>query len=71
MLLFIYLFIAYFPLIIFYKNVLIFVGFINSLLTLKNKVEILYKHVVSFIIEFLLLINLICIISPVFLVNIM
>lgn len=40
--LFIYLFIAYF----FYKNVLIFVGFTNSLLTLKNKVEILYKHVV-------------------------
>lgn len=40
--LFIYLFIAYF----FYKNVLIFVGFTNSLLTLKNKVEILCKHVV-------------------------
>lgn len=47
MLLFIYLFIAYF----FYKNVHIFVGFTNSLLTLKNKVEILYKHVVC--IEFL------------------
>lgn len=45
--LFIYLFIAYF----FYKNVLIFVGFTNSLLTLKNKVEILCKHVVC--IEFL------------------
>lgn len=69
--LFIYLFIAYFPLIIFYKNVLIFVEFTNSLLTLKNKVEILYKHVVSFIIEFLPLTNLICIIMPVFLVNIM